>query len=1013
MAGLSLTRNKLSGPKEKFSVKNLPAFLGQWFIRNKFYFLAFAVPVIIMYVAYALFEVSPYGDNSVLVLDLNGQYVYYFEAIRDAFWGEESMLYNWSRNLSGGYMGIIGYYLASPLTLIPILLPRTMLLGSLLIMILVKLGLASVTFSYLLQKSKGVAPLQATVFSTLYALCAYGVIQAMNPMWLDGVYLLPLIVLGVEYLIDDGRKLNLIIPLAMIFVFNFYIGYIVAIFTLLYFIFYLFSGRNENGKKLKGEDYFNIFIRAVIAVGTAVLCSAFMILSVYKALSLGKFDFSEPDFSFTTQFNPLDLITQLLPAQYDTVDVDGLPEIYCGMLAVVMLPIFYLNNKISLNKKIGYTSLLVVLFLCMYINPVDMVWHGFQEPNWLPYRYSFTFSFVMLLMGAAAFSKIEGIKASAVGGSAFCAAAFLAIAASRKAEHITTRELVFAVLFAAVYCVVIAVCRNNKKLLAVTAPIILLCVSSVELCYNAYNTFKDEDKDLVYSKADPWYAFIDNGREVASQIDAYNSRNGNVNDGFYRAEKTFHRTVNDTSALGLKGVSHSSSVMNARILKFLEAMGFSASTYYTRYDGNTPITDSLLGIKYSMDKNTVGDKNAKRLTNETYNPIFAYKYIDENKKEAVIDVYENPNVLSLGYAVDETVGRIAALGNDDVFMGQNILMSSIAGHTVIENDQFSQYREYFKKMDVNPDTFILNNVTTSPYGEQTMYTAGEEGDPTVNMHITAETADTIYMYFQTENQKQVNLWLSTEKDENGNYTNHSFVGSYFEGHDYHTVNLGQYEPGQEFELRMTVANEYTIVNSFHFYYFDQAAFEEDINKIKQQQWNITDFGGDSIEGTITINEGQLMLTSIPYEEGWTVKVDGEKVEFFDKDSSEYTSAEQCYTMYVNALMGLKLTPGEHTIEMSYTPPGLTVGIIALIAGIVCVVFIYRYDKKHNKVLIAMYRAKNAPVKQAEKNEKNSDNDGAEKTEETSEDKTESKNEEKISENTSSKKSNRKKKKKKR
>ncbi len=967
MAGLSLSKNKLTGPREEFSFKNLPAFLGQWFIRNKFYFLAFAIPVVLMYIAYAIFKVVPYGDMSVLVLDLNGQYVYYFEAIRDAFWGEESMLYNWSRNLSGGYIGVIAYYLASPFTLIPILLPRTMLLGSLMIMILTKLGLASVTFSYYLQKSKGMAPLQATVFSVLYALCAYGVIQAMNPMWLDGVYLLPLIILGVEYLIDDGRKLNLTIPLGMAFVFNFYIGYSIAIFTAIYFFFYLFSGRNENGKKLKGEDYFNLFIRAVISVGTALLISAFMILSVYNALKLGKFDFSEPDFSFSTQFNPLDFFAQLLPAQYDTVNVDGMPEIYSGMLTVVMLPIFYLNNKISLNKKIGYSALLVILFLCMYINPVDMVWHGFQEPNWLPYRYSFTFSFVMLAMGATAFTKLDGIKPSAIGGAAFTVVAILAIIASRADEDMTVREIVIAGVFAAAYCAVIVVGRNKQKFMAITAPIVMLAVGAVELTYNAYNTFEDENKDLIYSKSSPWYNFIDNGREVAAQIEAYNVAQGDKNDGFYRAEKTFHRTVNDASAFGLKGISHSSSVMNAKILKFLEAMGFSSSSYYSRYDGNTSITDSLLGVKYSMDKTVVGDENARRLTNESYNPIFAYKFKNEEDKDTVIDVYENPHALSLGYAVDETIGRIAALGNDDVYNSQNILMSTLTGHTVIGEiepgvEGFQEYRQYFKKMDVNPDDFILSNVEKqeNAYNTHTRYYVSQEGDPVVNMHITAENSYPIYIYFQTEIQKKVNLWLSTEKDADGNYTNHKGMGSYFEGHDYHGLCLGSFEPGQEFELRMTVAHEdkETYVNNFHFYYFDQAAFEEDIAKLEKQQWEITDFGGDSIEGTITVNEGQVMLTSIPYEEGWTVKVDGEKLDFVDKDTDVYKTTEQCYTSYVNALIGLKLTPGTHTIEMSYTPPGLLPGLGLLLIGLVCVVFIYRYDKKNNKVLIAMYREKN-------------------------------------------------------
>ncbi|MBQ3205577.1 MAG: hypothetical protein IJB37_03400, partial [Peptococcaceae bacterium] len=43
-------------------------------------------------------EIYPFGDESVLVLDLNGQYVYYFENLRDAFWGNGSLLNSWSRN---------------------------------------------------------------------------------------------------------------------------------------------------------------------------------------------------------------------------------------------------------------------------------------------------------------------------------------------------------------------------------------------------------------------------------------------------------------------------------------------------------------------------------------------------------------------------------------------------------------------------------------------------------------------------------------------------------------------------------------------------------------------------------------------------------------------------------------------------------------------------------------------------------------------------------------------------
>ena len=145
----------------------------------------------------------------MLCLDLNGQYVYYFEALRDAFWGDGSIFYNWSRNLSGEFIGIIGYYLASPFTLIVLLLPEKFMLSSLLIMQLCKLGAAGVTFSYFLQKRRNVKPLQSLLFSTMYAMMAYAVIQLIDPMWLDGLVMLPLIMLGIEYMVDDGRGIIL------------------------------------------------------------------------------------------------------------------------------------------------------------------------------------------------------------------------------------------------------------------------------------------------------------------------------------------------------------------------------------------------------------------------------------------------------------------------------------------------------------------------------------------------------------------------------------------------------------------------------------------------------------------------------------------------------------------------------------------------------------------------------------------------------------------------------------
>ena len=62
---------------------------------------AFFIPILVMWTVYALFSVFPFGENSLLVLDLNGQYVYYFERMRDAILGGDGLLYSWTRALGG------------------------------------------------------------------------------------------------------------------------------------------------------------------------------------------------------------------------------------------------------------------------------------------------------------------------------------------------------------------------------------------------------------------------------------------------------------------------------------------------------------------------------------------------------------------------------------------------------------------------------------------------------------------------------------------------------------------------------------------------------------------------------------------------------------------------------------------------------------------------------------------------------------------------------------------------
>ena len=932
-----------------------------WFSRNWSYFAAFFLPVVLIYIAYAIFGLYPFGDHSVLCLDLNGQYVYYFEAIRDAFHGDGSILYNWSRNLSGGYQGVIGYYLASPFTLIVILLPRTMILGALFIMILAKLGAASLTFSYYLRKARHIAPLPSVIFGTMFGMCAYGIIQTIDPMWLDGLVLLPLIALGIEYLVDDGRKLNYIIPLALMCVANFYIGFMICIFTAIYFVLYTFFISDK--VKMDPKELAIIVLRMVISTVVVVCLAAFMILPVYNALKLGKFDFTKPDYSFKAQFKPLEFFAQFCVNCYNTVDVQGMPEIYSGVLAFLCLPLFFMNGRIPLRKKFGFGLMLASLVISMYCRPIDMRWHGGQMPNWLPFRYSFIFSFVLLTMTAMTMKYIRNIKKAMLAGVFAVYFVLLLLADSRhyeskKGEYIDTFQTIWmTIIFLAIYAVLVYLLsrRNPAKNMSKYLMLSLMAVCCCELTYNAVCEFNDIHKDVAYSTRKSYRQYIQSGRDLVDRLYAEDP-------SFYRAEKTYTRTVNDNAGFRLRGLTHSSSVMNTKILKFIETMGYSCRSYYSRYDGNTPLADSLLGIKYVLDKGDDNKNVLKAGVNSDLSVAYQKKFSEvcksQSESDINVDVYENPNALGLGYMVSKDIKKVKFFGNDDPFNSQNILMSTITGNTVFtEGGGFESWTHYYYPLPITEE-LRFNECYQDMYGSQYRYR--EDGwssanptqhqpDPTVDFFFEAQSDDPIYLFFKTENESKVNLWLSDQwnkddatKMKNTDGTDAKSLGSYFETDNYKILYVGTFPKGQKLQLRMTLLTDsnntkekYTIIKQHLFYHFDAAKFQEDIDTLKGNQWDLTTFGGRTLEGKITAKEGQIMMTSVPEEPGWTVWVDGKK---------------QDYVTLFQAMIGIELEPGEHTVKMQYTSPGLKLGLMLFGVGAVLAALLYVYDRKNNKTL---------------------------------------------------------------
>ena len=245
-------------------------------------FYCFLAPFLIMLGIYASIGVFPFGNNSVLVLDLNGQYVYFFEALRSFIYGDASLLYSFSRALGGEFMGIYAYYLASPFSYFVALFPKSMITEALLLIILPKCGLGGLSFGYLLKVKAKINDARTVAFSLLYALSGYVVVMQHNTMWMDNVFLLPCVILGIDALIREKKYKLFVFSLAWSIMSNYYIGYMTCIFVFVYFFYSFFSeARQERNPNRYKAHFVSSLCRIAFFSLIVILISAIITIPAY------------------------------------------------------------------------------------------------------------------------------------------------------------------------------------------------------------------------------------------------------------------------------------------------------------------------------------------------------------------------------------------------------------------------------------------------------------------------------------------------------------------------------------------------------------------------------------------------------------------------------------------------------------------------------------------------------------------------------------------------------------
>lgn len=882
--------------------------LGRFFSNNAFVILAFCIPFLVMLINFAIKKFAPFGDQQILVVDLWHQYYPFLVDFQDKLISGQSMLHSWTNGMGGNYLSLMSYYVASPINFLTAFVPADFLREFLMLSVCVEVGCASGFMAIFLKKTFHRNGLPLVFFSAGYGFCAFFMGYYWNVIWLNTVAMLPLVALGMILMWRENKFCLYTISLALSVIANYYVGLFACIFVFLSFIGY--SIIYWNGIK----EFFGRLLRTALFSGIGIMITAFLTLPAYNGLSLTySANNSMPDV-WRTYYAWSEIMSQTLDFIPPST-TENLPNIACGMAAVFFGIMFLTTRKINWRAKAVSVSLLVFLVASFNVNVLDYIWHGMHATNMIPHRFAYLFSFVLLVMAYRAYTLIDKAKIWNVLIAFFGTTMIVLISWLVQAgAPLWGSFLLICILAVATGLYVFMIYPK------VVLDIIVFSLVMVEIFIAGYSGIK-----AVGSTGTANYP---EGEAVtADVINAMNNLETNTTD-MWRAEMTKTQTLNDASLNDYNGISQFSSMSNVSVTKFLEefgCQGWQSGNRYT-YRESTPVTNLFLNVKYLISRDGVYSAT------DYVSPVYT------NGNEALL---KNNYYLPMGFVTEKTATEYTLeerdpddFSNLNTFDKQNELFSKATG---ISEDVFTI---------VEPSTVDFNS-TVNPISQNRTFADSNKGyDYSINLNGTSQPTNIDFKYNIEEsgNYYVYCLYYGTAletkavniKKDGVSVKSDSDIGRPY------ILNAGNFEKGQQLSVSLenlptgSTANFITYVAKLN-----DDVFKAGYNRLAENTLKATKVSDTQINGQIDCNRDGLFYTSVVYEDGWTVKVDGEKV-----DTKKVGGA----------LLAFDITKGKHTIEMSYLPSGYLVGTLASILGIIMLIgcaFLYR--KYLSKTILFKYK----------------------------------------------------------
>ena len=868
--------------------------------------LSFFLPLIIITAALAGLKIAPFGDHTLVISDGNALYINYLGYVGRAVRGLEGFTYSFEKGLGGNMMGSWGWFLLNPTFVLFALFDIADYPLAYTFVSTLNLCLCGLTMYLLLAGLYGYK-LSHLIFSTSYALCGFNVANVFQMNFFIGVTVLPLMVLGLVRIFQDRSPLLYILSLAYALLMNFYFGFMLCVASVLFFCAAWIGDGNKVGNKKR------VILKYCLSSLLAGLLSAVIWLPALLSLRGGRLDQTTfAEVSFTERMPFLEMGAKLFSGANDFSElVDGMPNIFVGILPVALVILFFLNKGIARRIKATAGFLLGIYAVCFYVIIFDILMHGGTTTNWFNFRYSFVFSFLLLFIAAFEWPQLTSVPIASLKRMAAILLLGTAVVFSKKYAFVEgSSALSDLAVLALVFLALWMHWRDPKKNPVHMFVLVALLLTSFNLFLNYEFSTR---KILQYGTT------VSDFQEVVNYVDALAQGVRKGDRDFFRMEVNEQRSNtcgNDPMLYGYNGVGHGGSDERNFVRTELNKLGvhrYDMRNYY--WEGVPSAADTLLGIRYVIARDDLTEEKG-------YERIIQF---------GEWSLYRNFHALPVTFLSTPGIGD-TEIDMENVFANLNTVWRALSGsgETVFVEE---------------------NEVSFTPHHR---FSAGTiaGGEASVKLREREDTSEeglsdktSISNVFEVLREPPTDSayieynWIASQDGAVYVYNRSGIANSWGASSPMLSC-LGYYHAGDTVTGYLPVSDDAVstylledVAGRFHAAYADTDALAEMSELVRSRPTTIEKVTETHLRGEFTSDGEQLLMFTIPWDEGWTLWVDGEKAEI---------------RKVLDLFMAAEAPAGIHTYELRFVPAGLKPGAAAAAAGLVVLLVFLLIDRVQRK-----------------------------------------------------------------